>query len=83
MRKLLFKPEDQVATGVEDNVIYEVDCSNYEAVYLGESKRSLKSRSDEHKRSVRNCDCEKNETPKHCWEADHIFRSDKSCWQGK
>ena len=29
------------------------------------------SRSDEHKRSVRNCDCDKNETAKHCWEADH------------
>ena len=31
------------------------------AVYFGESKRSLKSRSDEHKISARTCDCEKNE----------------------
>ena len=38
-----------------------MDCSNCEAVYLGESKRSLKLHSDEHKRSVRNCDCDKNE----------------------
>ena len=36
----------------------------------GEFKRSLKSRSDEPKRSVRNCDCKKNENAKHCWEAD-------------
>ena len=37
------------------------------------AKRSFKSRSDEHKRSVRNCDCEKSETAKYCWEADHNF----------
>ena len=36
----------------------------------------LKSRSDEHKRSVRNCDCEKNEITKHCWEVDHDFNWD-------
>ena len=39
-------------------------------------KRSLKSRSDEHKRFVRNCDCDKNEKAKHCWEADHNFNWD-------
>ena len=31
-----------------------------QAVYFGESKRSLKSRSDEDKRSVRNGYCDKN-----------------------
>ena len=44
---------------------------------LIESKRSLKSRSDEHKRSVRNCDCDKNEIAEHCWEADHNFNWDQ------
>ena len=46
-------------------------------VYFGESKRSLKSRSDEQKRSVRNCDCDNNETVKHCWETDHHFSWDQ------
>ena len=58
-------------------VCFEIDCSNCEAVYFGESKRSLKSRSNEHKRSVRNCDCDKNEIAKHCWEADHNFNWDQ------
>ena len=40
-------------------------------------KQSLKSQSDEHKRSVRNCDCDKNEIAKPCWEADHNFSWDK------
>ena len=35
------------------------------------------NRSDEHKRSVRNCDCDKNEIAKHCWEADHDFNWDQ------
>ena len=77
LRKLLCKPKDQVATEDKNNIVYEIDCSNCEAVYFGESKRSLKSRSDEHKRSVRNCDCDKNEIAKHCWEADHNFNWDQ------
>ena len=77
LRKLLCKPKDQVATEDKNNIVYEIDCSNCEAVYFGESKRSLKSRSDEHKKSVRNCDCDKNEIAKHCWEADHNFNWDQ------
>ena len=77
LRKLLCKRKDRVATGDKNNIVYETDCSNCQAVYFGESKRSLKSRSDEHKRSVRNCDCDKNEIAKHCWEADHNFNWDQ------
>ena len=49
----------------------EIDCSNCKAVYIGESKQSLKLLSHEHKRSVKNCDCEKKDIATHCWEADH------------
>ena len=77
LHKLLCKPKDRVATEDKNNIVYEIDCSNCEAVYFGESKRSLKLRSDEHKRSVRNCDCDKNEIAKHCWEADHNFNWDQ------
>ena len=47
-------------------------------VTVKRSKRSLKSRSDEQKRSVRNEDCDKNKTAKHCWEANHNFSWDKN-----
>ena len=73
MRKLLCKPKDRVATEDKNNIVYETDCSNCEAAYFGESKRSLKSRLDEHKRPVRNCDCDKHEIAKHYWEANHNF----------
>ena len=77
MCKLLCKPKDRVATEDKNNIVYEIDCSNCEAVYFGESKRFLKSRSDEHKRFVSNCDCDKDEIAKHCWEADHNFNQDQ------
>ena len=68
---------DPIATEDKNNIVYEIDCSNCQAVYFGGSKRSLKSRSDEHKRSIRNCHCEKNEIAKHCWEADPTFNWDQ------
>ena len=77
MRKLLCKPKDRVATEDKNNIVYEIDCSNCEAVYFSESKQSLKLDSNEHKRFVRNCDCDKNEIGKHCWEADHKFNWDQ------
>ena len=46
LRKLLWKPKDRVATEDKNNIVYEIDCSNCQAVYFGESKRSLKYRSD-------------------------------------
>ena len=77
LHKLLCKPKDRVATEDKNNIVYEIDCSNCEAVYFGESKRSLKSGSDEHKRSVRNRDCDKNEITKQLWETDHNFNWDQ------
>ena len=69
--KLLCKLKDRVATEDKNSIVYEISCSNCEAVCFSESNWSLKLRSDEHKRSVRNCDCKKNENAKHCWQADH------------
>ena len=58
-------------------MVYEIDCSNCQGVYFGESIRSLKSRLDEHERSARNCDCEKNESAKHFWEPYQNFSWDQ------
>ena len=53
LRKLLCKPKDRVATEDTSNFVYEINCSNCKAVYFRESRRSFKSRSDEHKRCQR------------------------------
>ena len=44
--KILCKPKDRVATDDKNNIVYDIDCSNYEAIYFGESERSSKLRSD-------------------------------------
>ena len=77
LRKVLCKLIDQVAAEGKNNIFYEIDCSRCEAVFFGESKLSLKSRSDEQNKSVRNCNCGKNEIAKHFWEADHNFSWDQ------
>ena len=41
LRKLLCKPKDRVATEDKNNIFYEIDCSNCQAVFFGESKQSL------------------------------------------
>ena len=41
-QKLLFKLKDRIATKHKNNIVHEIDCSNFEAVYF----RSLKSRSE-------------------------------------
>ena len=66
--KLFCNVKDWVATEDKNNFVYEIDCSNWEAVCFGESKQSLKLGSDEHKISARNYNCEKNEIAKHCQE---------------
>ena len=82
--KLLCKPIDRLVTGDKNKIVYEIDCSNCQKVYFGESKRSLKLRSDELKRSLWDCDCDKNEIFKHCWEADHNFNwNQKKCIDGE
>ena len=77
LSKLLCKSKERVATEDKNNIVYEIYCSNCEAVYFSESKSSFKSRSGKHKISVRNCDCEKNGIVKHCLEADHNFSWDQ------
>ena len=57
----------------KNNIVHDIDCSNCEAVYFSESKRFLKAHPEEHKKSVGNCNSDKNEISKHCWEADPNF----------
>ena len=73
LHKLLCNPKERAATEDKSNFVYEINFSNCEAVYFGESKRSLKSCSDERERSVRNCDCHKNEIAKNYWEGNRNF----------
>ena len=41
LRSLLSKPKDPIPKVDRNNVIYQLDCKNCEAVYVGETKRTL------------------------------------------
>ena len=51
----------------------KLTCSNCDATCFDESKRSSKLHLYEHKKSVKNSDCEKNKIAKYCPEAYHNF----------
>ena len=53
MHKLICKPNDRVVTEDKNNTIYEIDSANSSKFYFGESKWSLKFRSNECKRSAK------------------------------
>lgn len=54
------------------NVVYLLNCSNCESVYIGQTARHLIDRVREHKRDIKN-----NKTTSvifnHCYELDHKF----------
>ena len=49
------------------------DCKDCEAIYFGESKRTIAERTKEHTRVVRAADTRRYETADHCWKYIHDF----------
>ena len=37
----------------KSNTVYQLNCEDYEAVYMGETKRTLSKRAEEHIRSIK------------------------------
>ena len=75
--KLLCKPKDQVARENKNNIFCEIDCRNCKSVYFWWIQTLFKTAFRWTQKVVRNCDCEKNETAKSCWEADSKFSWDQ------
>ena len=53
IRKLLCHPKDKTDKLQKCGTVYEINCSQCNAQYIGQTKRTLKSRLDEHKSAVR------------------------------
>ena len=73
LRTLLSHAKDPVLSEQRNNIVYKYDCKDCEAVYFGESKRTLAERTKEHTRAVRAADTGRYETANYCWKYNHDF----------
>ena len=75
LRQLLVKPKDPVSKENVVGPVYKIKCEKCEAMYVGETERSLKARFSEHRRpSSSNSEVAKHihvEQPDHSVELDH------------
>ena len=65
LRSFLSKPIDPIPKEDRNNVIYQLNCKDCEAVYVGETKRSLNIRTNEHISAVKSAS-QRSHTAEHC-----------------
>ena len=70
------KGKDKIPYNKNTNIVYKINCSNCEAIYVGEAKRQLQIRLGEHERDVRKNN--NNAIPTHCRENQHTMDWEKA-----
>lgn len=73
LRQQLTKVKPKNEEQASKNSIYSIKCE-CDGEYIGESKRPLKVRLNEHKRNTKNGETAKSKLAKHAWDNDHKFR---------
>ena len=69
---VLSKPKDPIPKEDRNNAIYQLNCKDCEAVYVGETKRTLNIRAEEHITAIKSAS-KKSHTAEHCWKYNHDF----------
>ena len=72
LRSLLSKPKDPIPKEDRNNAVYQLNCKDCEAVYVGETKRTLNIRAEEHITAIKTAS-KKSHTAEHCWKYNHDF----------
>ena len=69
---ILKKPKDKFDYDLSTSVVYKINCKNCKKRYIGQTSRTLRSRTKEHKRAALTCD--KNSLlARHCMKNNHEF----------
>ena len=71
LRQRLVHLKDPLPDMERSNVVYCIPCAECPATYVGETKRKLCKRIDEHKRALRMCDFNASAVAEHAWNAGH------------
>ena len=61
------------------NGIYFIPLSSCNLGYIGQTRRRLKARLDEHRRKVKNEEVYTSSIASHCWSYNHCFDFSKAC----
>ena len=72
LRSLLSKPKDPIPKEDRNNVVYQLNCKDCEAVYVGETKQTLNIRAEEHITAIKPAS-KRGHTAEHCWIHNHDF----------
>ena len=75
---ILTSPKDHIAEHKKSRLVYKITCADCEFVYVGQTKRDLKSRVAEHNRAVKNAEPEKSAECEHLMLFDHCINWKKS-----
>ena len=67
------KPKDPIDFEEKRGLVYQISCHDCDAIYIGETGRSVKTRKREHVSAVRNFDPEKSALCQHVLEHDHVI----------
>ena len=72
IKQLLSHPKDQIPELQQSGVVYRIPCSNFPGIsYIGQTKRRLHQRIEEHKRAVRQADFNSSALAEHAWNHSH------------
>ena len=71
-RSLLSKPKEPIRKESGNNAVYQLDCKDCEAVYVGEMNQILNIRAEEHVTAIKS-GSKRSHTADNCWKYNHDF----------
>jgi len=71
LRDSLSKPKDPIEKQQQTGVVYSIPCNECDTVYIGETKRALRTRQKEHQAAVRLNQPEKSALANHALSSGH------------
>ena len=77
LRSMLTKVKDALPMEKQANVVYQIPCSCGKA-YIGETKRRLKTRLQEHRDACRTKSLQKSAVAEHAWGSHHPISSGRT-----
>ena len=83
VKQLLSRPKDSIKKEKQTGVVYAIPCSDCNAVYVGETGRSLATRTREHQASVRLGQTEKSALAEHATKTGHPIKWSEVAILGK